>query len=320
MKKFFLFFLEFICLINSASAQDTSKDSRMKWWCEARFGIVIYWGDYAVPAGNYKGIQIAHGGEWIMNRTKIPVAEYQQYAKQFNSVKFNAEDWVKMAREAGMKYIVITVKHHDSFAMFRLKVSKWNIVDSTSYGKDVLKQLAAACKKYNIKLNFYYSQAHDWNNLGGAVARKVSSEGRPNPDSTRIDAYSNKHKGHCDVAVLWWNTPTNVTDEAALKLQTLLKLHPNIITNNRIKRPNFQGDTKTPEQKIPKQEELDGEYGETCMTMIGTWDYKSWDNKWKSKESLLHNLIDITSKRGNYLLNFGPKADGTLLQQSVDLL
>jgi len=349
MRKFLFLLLAGSLTIQSAVAQDTSKDNRMRWWREARFGMFIHWGDYAVLAGVYKGHQIAHGGEWIMNRAKIPVAEYQQYAKQFNPVKFNAEEWVRMAKNAGMKYIVITAKHHDGFAMFKSKASRWNIVDATPYGRDVLKQLAAACKKYNMKLGFYYSQAQDWNNPGGAVSRKVASDGWPNPDSARIDAYTKAHNGHWDpaqetktfaqyiddvavpqvrelltnygkVAVLWWDTPTNMTDEAATKLQALLKLQPGIITNDRLKRPDFPGDTKTPEQKIPKQEELNGQDWETCMTMNGTWGYKSWDHKWKSTETLIHNLIDIASKGGNYLLNVGPKADGTFPVESVDLL
>jgi alpha-L-fucosidase len=251
-----------------------------------------------------------------------------------------------MAKDAGMKYIVITAKHHDGFALFHSNASKWNIVDATPYGKDLLLPLAAACKKYNIKLGFYYSQAQDWNNPGGAVSRKVTSEGWPNPDSAKIDAYTKEHDGHWDpaqetatfaqyidkvavpqvkellsnygdVAVLWWDTPTNMTDDAAQKLQALLKLQPNIITNDRLKRPNFPGDTKTPEQRIPKKGEMEGADWETCMTMNGTWGYKRNDNKWKSDTTLIRNLIDIVSKGGNYLLNVGPKPDGTFPEQSV---
>lgn len=343
------FLLAITCIINSAFAQDTSKDSRMKWWREARFGMFIHWGDYAQWEGVYKGHKIAHGGEWIMNRAKIPVAEYQAHAKLFNPVKFNADNWVRMAKNAGMKYIVITAKHHDGFAMFKTKASKWNIVDTTPYGKDVLKQMAAACKKYGIKLGFYYSQAQDWNNPGGAASRKVASEGWANPDSAAIDAYTAAHNGHWDpaqttktfaqyiddvavpqvkelltnygnIAVLWWDTPTNMTDSAAIKLQALLKLQPNIITNDRLKRPDFPGDYKTPEQHIPNLSELNGKDWETCMTMNGTWGYKSWDHKWKSKKTLIHNLCDIASKGGNYLLNVGPKPDGTFPQESINLL
>ena len=330
------------------SVADTlTRDERMKWWREARFGMFIHWGDYAQWAGMYKGNEVAHGGEWIMNRGKIPVAEYQAAAKTFNPVKYDADAWVKMAKDAGMKYIVITAKHHDGFAMFKTTASKWNIVDATPYGKDVLKPLAAACKKYGIKLGFYYSQAQDWNNPGGAVARKVASEGWSNPDSARIDAYTKEHEGHWDayqttatmadyidrvavpqvkelltnygdVAVLWWDTPTGMTDEYAEKLKAVLALQPNIITNDRLKRPNFPGDTKTPEQKIPSLSELDGKDWETCMTMNGTWGYKSYDNKWKTPTTLIHNLCDIASKGGNYLLNVGPTPEGEFPQGSID--
>ncbi|HEY6082961.1 MAG TPA: alpha-L-fucosidase, partial [Chitinophagaceae bacterium] len=323
-------------------------DQRMKWWREARFGMFIHWGDYAVLGGMYKGHQVGHGGEWIMNRGKIPVAEYQQYARQFDPVKYDPDAWVRMAKEAGMKYIVITAKHHDGFAMFKTKASKWNIVDATPYGKDVLKPLAEACRKYGIRLGFYYSQAQDWNNPGGAVARKVASEGWPNPDSARIDAYTKEHGGHWDpyqttrtmaeyidqvavpqvkelltnygdVAVLWWDTPTGMTDEFAEKLQALLKLQPNIITNDRLKRPDFPGDYMTPEQHIPESA-IDGKDFEVCMTMNSTWGYKSYDHKWKSPETLIRNLVDIASKGGNYLLNVGPEADGRFPQPSVDIL
>lgn len=323
-------------------------DQKMTWWRDAKFGMFIHWGDYAVLAGVYKGHEIKHGGEWIMNRAKIPVKEYQQYAKQFDPVKFDPDAWVRMAKEAGMKYIVITAKHHDGFAMFNSKASKWNIVDATPYHKDVLKMLAAACKKYDMPLGFYYSQAQDWNNPGGAAARKLATDGWANPDSTRIDAYTAAHEGHWDpyqtsksmtwymnhiaipqvkelltnygkVSILWWDTPVHMTDEYAEKLQALLKLQPGIITNDRLKRPDFPGDYMTPEQHIPESA-VDGKDFEVCMTMNGTWGYKSYDDHWKSVKTLVRNLIDIASKGGNYLLNVGPKADGTFPQQSIDIL
>jgi alpha-L-fucosidase len=367
MRKIAICFLVSACIHSSLAAQTAApdpahaqtpatsqtqkaRDERMQWWREARFGMFIHWGVYAQLAGVYQGHEQEHGGaEWIMNMMKIPVADYQSYAKQFNPVKFNADQWVLTAKNAGMKYIVITAKHHDGFALFQSAASKWNIADATPYGKDILKPLAAACKKYGIKLGFYYSQAQDWNNPGGAVSRKLAREGWPNPDSAKINAFTEEHHGHWDpaqetasfdqyidrvavpqvrelmthygdVAVLWWDTPTNMTDEAASKLQELLKLQPAIITNDRLKRPNFPGDTKTPEQKIPKLSDLDGKDWETCMTMNGTWGYRTSDNKWKSTETLIHNLVDIASKGGNYLLNVGPKPDGTFPEQSIQTL
>lgn len=333
----------------SLHAQKDAKEDRMEWWREARFGMFIHWGVYAVPAGTYKGEKINRIGEWIMNRGKIPVAEYQAFAKEFNPIKYDPDAWVKMAKDAGMKYIVITAKHHDGFALFDSKASKWDIVDASPYGKDLLKPLADACRKYGVKLGFYYSQAQDWNNPGGAAARKVASEGWANPDSAAIDAYTTANSGHWDpaqttktmsqyiddvavpqvkellknygdVAVLWWDTPTGMTDEYAEKLNALLKMQPQIITNDRLKRPNFPGDYKTPEQRIPNLSELDGKDWETCMTMNETWGYKSYAHNWKSTETLVRNLIDIASKGGNFLLNVGPKADGTFPQESIDIL
>ncbi|TDX01100.1 alpha-L-fucosidase [Dinghuibacter silviterrae] len=330
-----------------ADAADTT--DKMAWWRDARFGLFIHWGVYSVPGGEYDGHAIGHAGEWIMNRGKIPVAQYQQFAKAFNPVKYNPDAWVRMARDAGMKYIVITAKHHDGFAMFKTGASKWNIVDATPYGRDVLKPLAAACRKYGIKLGFYYSQAQDWNNPGGAAARKVTSEGWANPDSATIDAYTAAHQGHWDpaqttrsfadyidqvavpqvrelltnygkVAVLWWDTPVGMNDTLAKKLSDALALQPGIITNDRLERPDFPGDYKTPEQRIPKLNELDGKDWETCMTMNGTWGYKPSDTKWKTPETLIRNLIDIASKGGNYLLNVGPTPEGEIPPASVELL
>jgi len=340
--------LLFICQ-GIFSQKVLTKDERMQWWREARFGMFIHWGVYSVPAGTWNGRQIGSIGEWIMNRGKIPVADYQTMAKQFNPLKYNPDAWVKMTKDAGMKYIVITSKHHDGFALFETKASKWNVVDATAYGKDLLKPLAEACKKYGIRLGFYYSQAQDWNNPGGSAARKLTKEGWANPDSVTIDAYTKEHKGHWDpaqetktfaqyiddvavpqvkelltnygdLAVLWWDTPTNMTDDAATKLQSLLALQPAIITNDRLKRPNFPGDHKTPEQKIPNLKDLDGTDWETCMTMNGTWGYKSYDHNYKTPETLIHNLVDIASKGGNFLLNVGPTDLGEFPAESVDLL
>jgi alpha-L-fucosidase len=345
-----LLVLGFLVYETIYAQNDQARNERMQWWREARFGMFIHWGPYAVLGGVYNGHQQKRGGaEWIMNRCKIPVAEYQKYASTFNPVKYDPEMWVKLAKESGMKYIIITAKHHDGFAMFKSAASKFNIADFTPYGKDVLDALAKACRKNNMKLGFYYSQAQDWNNPGGSVARKVATEGWANPDSTRIDAFTAANKGHWDpaqltatmdeymekvaipqvkelmtkygdVAVFWWDTPTNMTDEYALKLQALLKLQPNIITNDRLKRPNFPGDTGTPEQKIPGADEVDGKDWETCMTMGSSWGYKSWENKWKTPETLIRNLCDIASKGGNYLLNIGPDALGEVPQPSIDAL
>lgn len=326
-----------------------TRDQRMAWWREARFGMFIHWGVYAIPAGIWNGREIGNIGEWIMNRGKIPVRDYKEMAKQFNPIKYDPEAWVLMAKNAGMKYIVITSKHHDGFALFKSQASSWNVVDHTVYGKDLLTPLAEACRKHGIKLGFYYSHAQDWVNPGGAAMRRLTKEGWANPDSVIIDAYTKEHNGHWDpaqekrtfaqyiddvavpqvkelltnygdVAVLWWDTPASMTDDAANKLNALLALQPDIITNDRLKRPNFPGDHKTPEQRIPNLKDLDGTDWETCMTMNGTWGYKSYDKNYKSPQTLIRNLVDIASKGGNFLLNVGPTAEGEFPQESIDIL
>jgi alpha-L-fucosidase len=306
-----------------ADETPAQRDARMKWWRESRFGMFIHWGVYSVPAGTYKGKQIGGIGEWIMNTGKIPVADYRAFAKEFNPVKFNADEWVRTARDAGMKYIVITSKHHDGFAMFDSKAYDWNIVKSSPFGRDPLKELAAACRKYGLKLGFYYSQAQDWNNGGSAAG------GKWDPAQERsMDDYIDKvavpqvkeiltHYGEFP-AVLWWDTPVDMNKARAEKLLSLLKLKPGIIHNNRLG-GGYKGDTETPEQFIPATG-YPGRDWETCMTMNDTWGYKSYDNKWKSTDMLIRNLVDIASKGGNYLLNVGPTSEGLIPAPSVERL
>lgn len=354
MKKLLLFLLCLLIPAASVCAQapgTPEHDAKMAWWREARYGMFIHWGIYSVPAGVYKGHEQKRGGaEWIMNRSKIPVAEYQQYAAGFNPVKFNADAWVRLARDAGMKYIVITSKHHDGFAMFKTAASKFNIVDATPFKRDVLDELAKACRKHGMKLGFYYSQAQDWNNPGGSAARKLMAEGWDNPDAEKIDAYTQEHNGHWDpaqetrsmadyidqvavpqikelltnygdIAVIWWDTPTGMKKEYAQKFADILKQYPHIITNDRLMRvPEFAGDFKTPEQKIPSEDQLDGLDLEACMTLNGTWGYRTSDQNWKSPALLVRNLMDMASYGGNYLLNVGPDALGQIPEPSIERL
>lgn len=330
--------------------QKKSTEERLAWWHEAKFGMFINWGVHSLYGGEYKGHQQARGGaEWIMNRCKIPVAEYREKAKEFNPVNYNPDAWVDMAKNAGMKYLVICMKHHDGFALFDSKANDWNVVKATPYGKDLLKPLAEACKKQGVKLGIYYSQAVDWTNPGGSAARRLMKEGWPNPDSARIDQYTKEHDGHWDpaqltatfdeyidkvavpqvkelltnygeISILWWDYEAQMKSaEGAAKLDELLALQPNIITNDRL-HPNFRGDTKTPEQAIPERDAVNGQNWETCMTMNSSWGYRKNDNNWKSSETLIRNLVKIASRGGNYLLNIGPKPDGTFPEESIQRL
>ena len=296
------------------------RDARMKWWHEARFGLFIHWGVYSVPAGTYRGKRISGIGEWIMNRGKIPVKEYKAFAKKFNPVKYDADAWVRLAREAGMKYIVITSKHHDGFAMFDSKVTDWDIADATPFGRDPLKELAAACRKHGLKLGFYYSQAQDWCHPGGAAAGGHWDKAQDGD----MDAYIRDIavpqvreilSNYGPLAILWWDTPVGMNKERADMLRPLLALQPGIITNNRLG-GGYRGDTDTPEQHIPATG-MPGRDWETCMTMNNTWGYKSYDDNWKSVETLIRNLVDIASKGGNYLLNVGPTSEGLIPEPSI---
>ncbi len=305
--------------------EEIKHDQKMEWWREARFGMFIHWGLYAVPAGEWDGKEIPGISEWIMLRAGIPVKEYEKLALQFNPIKFDAEKWVLSAKNAGMKYIVITSKHHDGFAMFRSKASNYNIYDATPFKRDPLAELAAACRKHGIRLGFYYSQAQDWHEAGGTYSGIESGKPHWDPELKR-DSLMNYINGKAlpqvkeilenygGLDILWWDTPIGMTEEAARLLQNEVDKYPNLITNNRLYRP-CPGDFSTPEQHVPPTG-LDYDW-EVCMTMNTSWGYKWYDNEWKSSETLIKMLVDIASKGGNLLLNVGPTAEGLIPDSSV---
>ncbi len=305
-----------------ANETKDQRDARMKWWREARFGMFIHWGVYSVPAGTYHEKQVNDIGEWIMFNGKIPVAEYRAFAKEFNPVKYDADEWVKTAKEAGMKYIVITSKHHDGFALFDSKASDWNVVKASPYAKDLLKPLSEACARHGLKLGFYYSQAQDWNNPGGGVCGQHWDPAQNGSMDDYIDKVAVQQvreilSNYGPLGVLWWDTPCGMSKERADKLIALLKLQPGLIHNNRL--GHYRGDTETPEQFVPATG-YPGRDWETCMTMNDTWGFKSYDQNWKPVEMLIRNLVDIASKGGNYLLNVGPTSEGLIPAPSVERL
>jgi len=323
MKKVFLFLLVFICLIPSLFAQKSiTQDERMQWWRDARFGMFIHWGLYCIPAGEWKGKEIPGIGEWIMKRALIPVAEYRELAKQFNPVKFNAHDFVMTAKNAGMKYLTITSKHHDGFAMFKSNASKYNIVDATPYGKDVIKALSEECRKQGIKMCFYYSQSRDWNEPNGLDNewdfpkerdfQKYLDE-KVKPQLTELLT------NYGPIGLIWFDTPMTINKEQAQSLKDLVrKLQPECIISGRIGggiEPDYAstGDNAVPATIIP------GDW-ETPATLNDTWGFKKNDTKWKSAEDLTRLLFDIASKGGNYLLNVGPTSEGLIPEASVKIL
>lgn len=325
-------------------------DVKMQWWREAKFGMFIHWGPYSLYGGIYNGYkQQYEGAEWIMNRCKIPVREYKAKATTFNPTEFNAEEIVLLAKSTGMKYIIITTKHHDGFAMFKSNASNFNIVDYTPFGRDVIGELAEACRIHNMKLGFYYSQSQDWCNPGGATRRKLMLEGWANPDSTEINNYTKINSGawdclqrsvtfenyfynvslpqikelltnYGDIAVMWWDTPMDITDKLAEEVTAELAKYPQIITNDRLKFNSFPGDYKTPEERIPKLDEIKGVDWETCMNIGDSWGYKSYEDNWKSSETIIRNLLTIIARGGNYLLNIGPTPEGTVPKEAVERL
>jgi len=307
---------------------DLDHNEKMEWWREARFGMFIHWGLYAEPAGTWNGEQIRGISEWIMARATIPVNEYKVLAENFNPVNYDAEEWVRLAKDAGMKYIVITSKHHDGFAMFHSRASKFNIVDATPFDRDPLKELAEACKKHGMRLGFYYSQAQDWTEPGGTYGN--IEQGKPHWDSTLVREplmnYINEKavpqvkeilENYGGLDILWWDTPRGMTEEAAQALKNETDKYPEMLTNNRLYFP-WPGDFSTPEQHVPATG-LDYDW-EVCMTMNTSWGYKSYDHNWKSAGDLVRMLTDIASKGGNLLLNVGPDALGEIPDSSITRL
>ena len=193
-------------------------EKRMAWWREAKFGMFIHWGLYAIPAGVWKGKRVPGIGEWIMYRARIPVREYEALAKRFNPVKFNAEEWVKVAKDAGMRWIVITAKHHDGFCMFDTKLTDYNIVKATPFKRDPLKELSEACKKEKIKLGFYYSQTLDWHHPDG-----LGNDWDYDPEKKNFSKYLEEYvkpqlrellTNYGPVAVIWFDIMTPTPEQA----------------------------------------------------------------------------------------------------------
>lgn len=303
------------------------KGKRMEWWRDATFGMFIHWGLYSVPGGIYNGKEVDGIGEWIMHNANIPISEYEQYAAQFNPTYFNAREWVQIAKEGGAKYIVITTKHHDGFCLWDSKVTEYDIMDATPFKRDILEELSVACKEVGMRLCFYYS-IMDWHQPD-AQAKNYEHQKSANPDWSRYrDQYMKPQLSELiknyDPGMLWFDGEwiDEWTEEQGKDLYGFLRnLKPTLIINNRVGKgrkgmngmnayKDAAGDFGTPEQEI-----LEGTSGfdwEACMTMNDTWGFKKNDHNWKSPEVLIHNLIDIAAKGGNYLLNVGPSPEGDI--------
>src|SRR5215469_8051115 len=290
-------------LVSGEDNEDRAR--RMKWWHEARFGMFVHWGLYSV---------LGHH-EWAMENEAIPVSEYQQLAKQFNPKPNAAREWAKLARRAGQKYIVMTTKHHEGFCLFNTETTDY-CAPKQGPGRDLVKEYVEAARAEGLRVGFYYSLM-DWHHPDGARCADDEAARK------RFVEYIHTHirelmTNYGKIDVLWYDVswPLDARGWESEKMnQMVFKLQPDIIVNNRNK---LDGDFSTPEQRIEAAKA--GRAWEACMTMNGSWGYQSADDSWKSPREIINNLITCARDGGNYLLNIGPKPDGSIPQPSIDIL
>lgn len=310
--------------VSLQAAEPAVTNDRLEWFREAKFGMFIHWGIYSVPAGEWEGK--TGYGEWFQLQTKMPCATYDKFATQFNPVKFNAKEWAQIAKDAGVKYLVITAKHHDGFCMYDTKFTDFNLVKTSPYGRDPLKELAQACRDVGIKFCVYYSIA-DWHHPDSpAKDSQRGFHGQPKADAD-VSKYADYMRNQVHelltnygpIGLVWFDTGGAFKDKSGLKGAEMVKMihetQPACLINNRL---GTGGDYGTPEQYIPAGGQ--NEPFETCMTINGHWGYNQADHNWKSTDTLLRNLVDIAAKGGNYLLNVGPTSEGLIPGPSVERL
>jgi len=312
----------------------TSRD----WFKQAKFGMMVHWGLYSLPAGEWKGRRMPFVGEWAQSYFRIPNAEYGALTDAFNPILFDADAWVELALAAGMQYLVVTSKHHDGFAMYRSHVDSYNIVDATPFKRDVIGELAEACCKHGLKLGLYYSQELDWHEPHGGGYRS----GRTNcgcmswtndwdfPDNDSKDfthCFEGKIKpqveeilqNYGELCLIWFDTPGVITPEQSTKLFQLVKKHqPECLVNTRI--GNGLGDYRSMGDNEVPDAFFGEELVETAATLNDTWGYKSFDQNWKPAEEVLRIKNHLNERGVNYLLNVGPDALGRIPVPSVEIL
>ncbi len=311
----------------------------VQWFRSAGFGAIVHWGLYSVPGGVWKGAETEYIGEWLQSRFRIPNSEYERLASQFNPVKFNADEWVRRFRDAGMKYMIFTAKHHEGFAMYRSEVSPFNIFDATPYHHDPLADLAESCEKYGVKLGLYYSQYLDWHEpFGGDPNRGPDNFGASwgndwdYPDMSKKKHFSLYFEGkvmpqltelltrYGKIHVIWFDCPLDMEKEYSVKLRELVhRLQPDCLINGRIGNGcedySSLGDNQTPGASEGKFRMV-----ESPVTLNDTWGYKQNDHNWKSSQDIIKRLLACAEVKANLLLNIGPKPDGTFPDESVRIL
>ena len=329
------------------------------WFKEAQYGMMVHWGLYSLLAGEWRGQRSNSYAEWIQTKLRIPQADYDRLAQVFNPIYFDAEEWVKFAKECGMKYLVVTSKHHEGFAMYRSKVDQFNIADATPFGRDVVGELAEACYKHGLKLGLYYSQDLDWHEEhgGGYLSGHIPCSGTawcndwdfPDNDKKDFDiCFRNKIypqveeilRNYGELCLIWFDVPMTLTEEHSRKLFDLVKKYqPNCLINSRLGNGAYDyvslGDNEIPES-LPKDADLTAAlvdmndiggfkpspYGlyETAATLNDSWGYCAWDQNWKSPETVAANRRKLNDMGINYLLNVGPDGLGRIPVASQEIL
>ncbi len=318
-----------------------------EWFREAKFGMMIHWGLYSLLAGEHRGQRYDNNdkivgewapvGEWVMSRYRIPIAEYEGLAKIFNPIYFDADEWVSMAKAAGMTYFVITSKHHDGFALFKSENDPYNIVDATPFKRDVIKELSEACRRHGLKFGLYYSQELDWHEAHGGGYDwngKLDYKGCmwtndwdfPGLKKDFSICFEKKIKPQVkeiltkygDLALIWFDTPGVITPEQSRELYDMVKEYqPDCLINSRI--GNGLGDYKScADNEIP--DDYKTELYESACTLNDTWGYMAFDNNWKSAKKIIETKNHLNERGINYLLNIGPDYLGRFPVPAMDIL
>ncbi len=309
------------------NAETISKEERLAWFKNAKFGLFIHWGPYSRLAGEWNGKQVPVGqnAEWIMKKLKIPVKEYRELATQFNPVLFNADEWVNLAKNTGMKYLVITAKHHDGFAMYHSQVSDYNIVDATPFKRDPMSELAKASQNAGIRFCFYYSHREDWDHPDA-----YGNDWDYDESQQDFERYLNEKSkpqlrelltNYGPLGLIWFDRGMYTQEQGNEFVSIVRELQPRCLVNGRV--GNYDKELLGDYQDLNDNGMPIGgieEYWETPQTLNHTWGYSRFDNNWKTPEEVIRRLVEIVSKGGNYLLNIGPKGDGTIPPVSVDIL
>jgi len=320
--------------INYLEESETDFAQRMKWLTDSKYGMFIHFGLYSQLGGIYEGNDEGRYAEWIQANQQIPKSDYIKLIETWNPKNFDADKIAKIAKKAGMKYLVVTSKHHEGFCLFESEFTEYDIANSPMAGRDFMTELSEACRKQGIHFGTYYSII-DWNHPSHDIpdgdAKEVDRKRWQNPrllpgtKAEYVQYMKNQVKElieKYDTEILWfdgdWADYWTLEDGNDM-YQYIRELKPDIIINNRVsKRKIFKKDFGTPEQFHPDSELK--HYWEACYTMNDSWGFKIIDKDWKSPEEVYEKLQDINNKGGNFLLNVGPDGNGEIPEESVDIL